>query len=1081
MHAMTARVPLVAALLFGSGTCALIYQVIWFRELRLVFGSSTAANAATLAIFMGGLGAGSAVLGRYANRHPKPLLLYGNLEIAIALAAAISPFLIQVARSAYIGIGGYAVLGQFGATVARLVLSLLTLGAATFLMGGTMPAAAKAVETNDDLGRRKLAFVYGLNTVGAVTGVTLATFVLLESFGNRMTLLLAVLANLLIGIIARSKGREGGSETDRERPSRKTPSEGVPIEPAAPYRLVLGSAAIVGFLFMMMELVWYRMLSPLLGGSTFTFGLILAWALLGIGLGGVLYSSFGVDRPATLTLFAWTCGLEALCFAVPLALGDKIALVAQQTRPLGATGFSWFLVAWSLVCVVVVLPAATVAGFQFPLLAALMGRGREKVASQLGSVYAWNTLGSIGGSLAGGFFLLSALSAPGTWRLGIGLAAVLALAVCLFDVRNGGTRRRTSLLSATPALLAVALMAFPGPSALWRHTAIGAGRAKLFKDRNQLIRDSNAAQRGLVWEADGKESGVALAGGAGLAFVVNGKIDGHAIGDAGTQVMLGLTGAMLHPNPKRALVVGLGTGSSAGWLADVAEIEQVDVVELEPKIVTVAEHCAPVNRGVLENPKAELVFADAREVLQTTRQQYQLIASEPSNPYRAGISSLFSTEFYEAVATRLDDDGLFLQWLQAYEVDGQTIGTVIATLQDVFEDVEIWHTLSADLLLVASETPIVHDVDLIRRRVNSEPFRSALAAAWGTDSLEGVLAHYLASPQVSKAAAEADRFELNSDDRNLVEFGFARSLGRTDLFDIKMIRRVAESLGATRPTMSENWHGVDWGKVELERLLAFEAVNESLLAPAQVAELRSVSRTKDLVNRARTAEAVALWRSLGREATTMGERTRVGWALANEGDEEALVYADQLASQFPLEKHLLVARLRLSQGDLAAALADLRKASRKMKLDAWGSPLMRSQLIPMAVEIAQKQPELAPEILSLLEDGPYAVHYMEELRLTARLDIAWQIAPERFANVLAEIEPHVPWDAKTLFRRADAYRAIGHPLADQADIDFGTYLETSSVPFDLGLVGDSLENIAQPDQPLLSGTERQAPTSRSQP
>src|SRR5262249_38963861 len=153
-----------------------------------------------------------------------------------------------------------------------------------------------------------------------------------------------------------------------------------------------------------------------------------------------------------------------------------------------------------------------------------------------------------------------------------------------------------------------------------------------------------------------------------LDLLVNGKSDGNTIADAPTQVMLGLIGAAFHPNPRRALVVGLGTGETAGWLAQVPSIERVDVVELEPSVVHVAALCAPVNGNALANPKVHLIFGDAREFLLTTANTYDVIASEPSNPYRAGTASLFTREFYDAVAARLTAQGVFAQWVQAYEV-----------------------------------------------------------------------------------------------------------------------------------------------------------------------------------------------------------------------------------------------------------------------------------------------------------------------------------------------------------------------------------------------------------------------------
>ncbi|MEQ9324750.1 MAG: fused MFS/spermidine synthase, partial [Polyangiaceae bacterium] len=432
-------------------------------------------------------------------------------------------------------------------------------------------------------------------------------------------------------------------------------------------------------------------------------------ALLGIGLGGLLYTPFGRDRPFGFDAFAITCALEALFLTVPWALGDRVALFALFLRPLGTTGFVGYLLSWTLVTFLVVLPAAMVAGFQFPLLIGLLGRAKRSVGINEALDYAILTLGSILGSLAGGFWLLPALSAPGAWKLCVVVLVVLGVAAL-------GVHRRASgrAAPATPALLMVLtlLLVFGtvGPTAFWRHTPIGAGRADSFYSKgtkNDLKWHSGERRRAVTWEQDGRESAVALYTLNDTSFLVNGKSDGAAVTDAGTQVMGGLLGALLQPEPvKAAMVIGLGTGSTAGWLGALPDIERVDVVELEPAILHVADVCAPVNRDVLDNPKVAITIADAREVLLTTPRRYDLVFSEPSNPYRAGIASLFTQEFYEAVRDRLTPGGVFLQWVQGYEIDAQSIRIVYATLSSVFGSIETWRTKSADLILVARMEPV---------------------------------------------------------------------------------------------------------------------------------------------------------------------------------------------------------------------------------------------------------------------------------------------------------------------------------------------------------------------------------------
>jgi spermidine synthase len=751
----------VAPLLFCSGLCALIYQTAWLREFRLIFGASTAASAAVLGIFMGGLGLGSAYLGRWSEQSKKPLLLYGNLELLIALSAAATPALVWLARIAYAATGGTMVLGSTMGTLVRLVLSALVLIGPTFLMGGTLPAAARAVGTSEDTGRRSVALLYGCNTLGAVVGAALSTFLLIEHFGNRGTLWLACALNLVVALVARAIGRGTPDAQTFASASRVIPSVATP-------RFVMIAAASAGFAFMLMELVWYRMLGPILGGSTFTFGLILIVALLGVGLGGAGYALLRTDRRPTVNAFALTCALEAFFIALPFALGDRVAQLALVLRPLGGMGFGGQVFGWAIIAGIVVFPAALIAGWQFPMLIALLGEGREDVGRHTGFAYAANTGGAIAGSLLGGFGLLPLLTAPGVWKAVIALLialALAALAVAFF-------RKERLAIPAIGAAFVSAFMLFAtGPTAAWRHSGIGAGRAEVTAPTVNVLEDfERFFGRTVFWEAEGVESSVGMSGDSGVAFIINGKIDGNSRLDSGTQVMSGLVGAILHRDPKRALVIGLGTGSTAGWLGKVPEMEHVEVVELEPAVREVARVCAPVNHNVLENPKVHLHIGDAREVLLTTPEKYDIVFSEPSNPYRAGIASLFTEEFYQAVKRRLATDGIFLQWLQAYDIDGEAIRTVYATLGAVFPHVETFTTQANDLLLVATREPLPMDAARLRARLALEPFRSALRNAWRVDSLEGFLSHYvghdaLTAPSVAPEIASRPTTEIisNSD------------------------------------------------------------------------------------------------------------------------------------------------------------------------------------------------------------------------------------------------------------------------------------------------------------------------------
>ncbi|MGB1698747.1 MAG: fused MFS/spermidine synthase, partial [Nannocystaceae bacterium] len=646
----------VRTIAFISGFCALVYQIAWMRHLRLIFGASTGASAAVLAIFMGGLGVGALWIGRKADQAARPLEFYGNLELGVAGTAAVSPVLVDLARSVYFGIGGSQALGSVGAVCVQLVLSSVVLAAPCILMGATLPTLARTVERSEDQGRGELGIIYGVNTLGAVLGCAVTTFFLLEVLGVRNSLWTAAALNTFIGLAARSRARQLPVTPGLEE--EPTTAEATTAEPTAdavaPVGFVYSAAAVVGLAFFSMELVWYRMFAPLLGGSSYSFGLILTVALLGIGGGAAVYGRRGTTRRPTLFAFAVTCALEAAFVAIPYGVGDSLAALTLVLRDLQVFGFSGLVVGWACVTMLVVLPPALISGYQFPLLVGLLGSGRDRVAAQVGTTYMWNTVGAIVGSIVSGFGLLIALGATQLWIVMVVVLMFIAAVALAIGLARGEPARGARPVFAGALLVSVLSVTSEGPTSAWRHSPIGAGRvsANVLATQNSFESFRREFSSNVYWEADGRESSVALLHGHGFNFAVSGKVDGHTVGDLPTTVLSGLLGALMHPNPRLAFVIGLGVGSTAGWLGKVPTMERVDVVEFEPAIVGVAKESGPVNEDMFNNPKVRLLFGDGREVLMTSQDQYDIVFSEPSNPYRAGIASLYSQDFYKSAFSK---------------------------------------------------------------------------------------------------------------------------------------------------------------------------------------------------------------------------------------------------------------------------------------------------------------------------------------------------------------------------------------------------------------------------------------------
>jgi spermidine synthase len=1027
----------------------LIYQTVWLREFRLIFGASTAASAAVLGIFMGGLGLGSAMLGRRAEAASRPLLLYGNLELLIALFAAVTPGIVLLARGIYSATGGTMVLGNGIGTVVRLLMAAGVLIGPTFLMGGTLPAAVRSIATDNDPGRRRLALLYGTNTLGAVTGAALSTFWLIELMGNRAALWMAAGLNLIVALVARSIGRH----TEESAPPAESHDSAPTLatdksEPSASLAMVVICSAMVGFAFMLMELVWYRMLGPILGGSTFTFGLILVIALLGIGVGGIAYTLRRYDRVATLNGFAFTCAIEALFLVIPYALGDRLAFLALMLRSLGSLGFVAQVFGWFLVASIVALPASIVAGYQFPMLISLLGRGRAGVASQTGLAYAANTVGAIVGSLAGGFGLMPLLTAPGVWKLVVAMLALLAATAAFLGGRRFNLSRLAPLAASS---LAFAFLFSEGPTAVWRHAGIGAGRARLPDPTLNSLRSwAHLNQRSVMWEAEGLESSVAFQAQSALSFVVNGKIDGNSRMDAGTQSMSGMLGALLHPSPKNAMVIGLGTGSTAGWLGSLPEMKRVDVVELEPAILEVARKCAPVNNDVMNNPKVRTHVGDAREVLITTPEKYDIIFSEPSNPYRAGIASLFTSDFYEAAQHRLSPGGIFIQWVQCYEIDVDSVRTVFATVGKTFPYVQTWRTQVNDLILIGTKEPLTLNADALRQRISEPVFKAALFNVWRVHSLEGVLAHFVGNESFAEQVMASDP-DIATDDRNPLEYGFARALGRTSsgtLYPELVAYARNHKMDRLRNlTGSVNWDAVDELKPAcdaIDKMPADEFPGES---PA-----RSVRRqffscylARDLVGVMRIARGSKIVPLSPNELEVIAEAA----VFTNDPAADDLI--KQVEAIYPPEAIALRAWQSANRKEWQTAAEGYASAFRIWQKDPWIRPSMLQAFLSNALLVARSSGK--PEIARLLYDTlatPFAVELYRELRLNTRFELAKLAEPEPASPLVREAikayGAYPDWSASFLERRLLVYRQMNDPETARAERDLLTFRSNEVAP-----------------------------------
>src|SRR5262245_6429557 len=665
------RIPIAVpiACFFLSGATSLVYQVVWLRMLVLIFGHTVQAVTTVLAAFMAGLALGSFLLGRRAGHVGNPLRAYGWLEIGIGVYAALMPLLLWVVPSLYVGLRTRLDAPTFGAVQFLWMSALLLIP--TALMGGTLPVLSQALTRSETGAARLVGALYAVNTLGAALGTALAGYMLLPALGNRATLGMTAAINVAVGLLALWYGR--GPLWSQSAPSLTPKPDRASIRAeTAPdawdwgARLTLAAIGVSGAVSMVYEVAWTRALVLVIGSSTYAFTAMLIAFLVGIAGGSALYVWLrGTGRVASPAVFA------AIQVGIGLAVTASV-LLFQEMPALFLIALSWstsppFVQLTQLgISVAALLPSTLLIGATFPCALDVAARVRGPVGERVGHVYAVNTLGAIVGAILAGFVLLPALGAHTSIKVGIVTnlliaALLLASAVRLAPAIWWGAAAATLALAA-----GVSLIPHWDPRVMSSGPAIYGTGSLRWTGREAFARA--VGRSNLLYYRDGLVSTVSVhRNGETLFLRVNGKTDAGTGGDMQTQALLGHLPMLIHPTPERVLVIGLGSGITAGAVAR-HPVAHLDIVEIEPAMRAAARLFTGVNGNVLENPRARTVITDGRNHLLTEPDRYDVIISEPSNPWISGLASLFSVEFFHLARSRLRPDGLMTQWVQAYDL-----------------------------------------------------------------------------------------------------------------------------------------------------------------------------------------------------------------------------------------------------------------------------------------------------------------------------------------------------------------------------------------------------------------------------
>ncbi len=671
----------------ASGFAGLIYESLWTHYLKLFLGHAAYAQSLVLVAFMGGMALGAGLAARLSTRIASPLAAYAVVEAAVGvLALLFHPAFVALTDWSYAGLlpglGGGAVFA------AKLGVSCLLILPQSILLGATFPlmsaGLARAVPRTAG---GSVAMLYFTNSLGAAAGVLAAAFVLIEWLGLPGTLRAAGVLNLVIAASTALLAR---------------PLPALAAERGAPAaRLMLAVAFFTGLASFVYEIVWIRMLSLVLGASTHAFELMLATFIFGLALGGLAIRRRVDTSPQPAVLLGWVQVAMALAALGTLPVYDfTFGLMESLMRGLAHNdaGYALFNLSGGAISALVMLPATFCAGMTLPLITGVLLKGGAGEAA-VGRVYAANTLGAIAGVV-----LAVHLGLPLAGITGSLIAAAL-LDAALGIVLLAAFAQRAALpaaLACAAVFLAVALGvqldANKMTAGVFRHGDLEASRnAKVL-----FARDGKTATVHLVKYSDA------------ISLRTNGKSDGsinlERSGDPGTdEITMVLTGALplaLHPAPKSAAVIGIGTGLTTHTLLQSLDLERVETVEIEAAMVEASRGFLPRNRGAYADPRGTVIIDDAKSFFAAGNRRYDLIVSEPSNPWVSGVSSLFTREFYRRVRGHLADGGMLLQWFQLYEIDASLVASVMTALAAEFPQYAIYAASDHDLLIVASRSPL---------------------------------------------------------------------------------------------------------------------------------------------------------------------------------------------------------------------------------------------------------------------------------------------------------------------------------------------------------------------------------------
>lgn len=805
------------ACFFLSGATGLVYEVVWTRMAGLVFGNTVYAVTTILAAFFSGLALGSYLLGPVADRARRHVHLYGLMEIGIGLYGLCTPFLFWIVEKVYLTTYQLGRENLLLFSLFQFLLVFAILVAPTTLMGGTLPVLSRYFVRGEGEIGYGVGAIYALNTAGAVVGTIGAGFFLLPIMGVGDTIWMAATMNVGIGLLSLVFARRlpefvaGGTAQAPGLFLKVGGEQGVRVG-GVNLRLTTLVAlmfAVSGGASMIYEIAWTRALALVLGSSVYAFTTMLATFLIGLAGGSYAFSVFFRRReelgPRSFGWLEIAIGISSL---VILPFFDELPSLFLRMAGLVNFSFSGLQVVQFVMSFSVMIIPTLLIGATFPCVVKICTRDIQRLGGNIGTLYAINTFGSILGSFLGGFFFIPWMGAQKALALAASLnLAIGAIVLSLSWVEGKAWRARIAAVAACMVIILAFLIPRWDPHLMASGVAIY-GQRYLAAAKGLSINE--LARRGdLLFFKEGLNATISVHQvGKGRFLRTNGKTDASNDLDMHTQLMSGHIPLFLHPKPERVLIIGMGSGITAGAVAR-HPVQRIEAVEIEPAVVEAAAFFGIENRTVLWDPRLQVIIGDGRNFLLSAPALYDVIISEPSNPWINGVANLFTLEFYQAAKARLSPEGIMCQWIQIYGILPHDLRMVVKTFQKVFPHTTIWQASQGDFLLVGTPRPLM--VDLHRwGQVAARPEIQDDLRSVGLESAEAVLADFVLGEE--DVARFAHSGEINTDALPLLEFSAPLSL---------YLQTVDRNLDLVRSYRSREFPPVAGGGSDMFRSAAF--------------------------------------------------------------------------------------------------------------------------------------------------------------------------------------------------------------------------------------------------------------------